>query len=130
MQGDVGLARHENGYRFQAERPMEGDELVAPFGGSPRTLPDPQGRGAYAPFVEDVRGRVRSERRMPVVSPARRERRREGAVVLRAGALTAPAEPGMGRILVFRPVKRRKSTADRRRSDAKTLRLREADKSA
>ncbi len=30
MQGDVVLARHEDGYRFQAERPMEGDELVNP----------------------------------------------------------------------------------------------------
>ncbi len=30
MQGDVVPARHEDGYRFQAERPMEGDELVNP----------------------------------------------------------------------------------------------------
>ncbi len=114
MQGDVVPARHGDGYRFQAARPMEGDELVNP----------PQ--GAFAePDVSCTEG-------IPhVPSPARRERAR-----VRAPSSSGqerwrlPQNLAMGRILVFRPVKRRKSTADRRRSDAKTLRLREADKSA
>ncbi len=42
MQGDVGLARHGDGYRFQAERPMEGDELAVPLGGR-HTSPLPLG---------------------------------------------------------------------------------------
>ncbi len=106
MQGDVGPARHEDGYRFQAERPMEGDELVNP------SAPFAKRKGAR----DGARNAV--ERGMPVVSPARRERRREGAVVSRAGALAAPAEPGCGTDPGVCPVKRRKSTADRRCSDA------------
>ncbi len=87
-----------------------------PFGESPRTLPDPQRRGAYAPFVEDVRGRDAKR-----AGDARRRPGRSAGSSRRTwlwdGSCVCPA-------------KRRKSTVNRRRSDAKTLRLRGADKSA
>ncbi len=41
MQGDVVPARHEDGYRFQAARPMEGDELVNPLRGESSDAPRP-----------------------------------------------------------------------------------------
>ncbi len=45
MQGDVGLARHEDGYRFQAERPMGGGELVNPLRGDLMSPLPLDGRG-------------------------------------------------------------------------------------